>query len=78
MTDIECVFRAVGGDGLLVIKDHGVVLGLLSVILPLLGRQLVLEVVGRQPELKHVHGILLLHVLDNRIDTVPVITHHIN
>lgn len=53
-------------DNLLVVKNHGVILCLQAVILPLFSSELVLEVVCCQPELQYIHRLLLLNILQRK------------
>lgn len=59
-------------DVLLVIKDHGVILCLLAVVLSFFRSQLDLEVIRSQPELQDVHRLLLLHVLHTTAEKSPI------
>lgn len=60
-----------GGAGnpwvnLLVIENHGIILSLQAVILPLFSSELVLEVVCCQPELQYIHRLFLFNILQRK------------
>lgn len=53
-------------QNLLVIEDHGIILCLQAIILPLFSSKLILEVVCCQPKLKDIHRLLLFNILQRK------------